>query len=105
MRRAGNTWQLGYYPCAIDPSAWQKVRTSTSTRPSFLSPQLFWHGARFKRRYDLVYVHNMPDILVASALVPKLLGAKVILDQHDPMPELMMTIFGLDQGQFRRAAC
>jgi len=45
------------------------------------------------RRYDLVYVHNMPDILVASALVPKLFGAKVVLDLHDPMPELMTTIF------------
>ena len=48
------------------------------------------------RRYDLVHVHNMPDILVLSALVPKLLGAKVILDLHDPMPELMMTIFHLE---------
>jgi len=48
-----------------------------------------------RRRYDLVYVHNMPDILVISALLPKLFGAKVILDQHDPMPELMTTIFGL----------
>jgi glycosyltransferase involved in cell wall biosynthesis len=46
-----------------------------------------------RRRYDLIYVHNMPDILVASALVPKLLGAKVVLDLHDPMPELMTTIF------------
>ena len=46
------------------------------------------------RRYDLVYVHNMPDVLVVSALVPRMLGAKVILDLHDPMPELMMTIFG-----------
>ncbi len=46
-----------------------------------------------RRRYDLIYVHNMPDVLVVSALLPKLLGAKVILDQHDPMPELMMTIF------------
>jgi glycosyltransferase involved in cell wall biosynthesis len=50
------------------------------------------------RRYSLVHVHNMPDILVLSALVPKLLGAKVILDLHDPMPELMMTIFGLPTG-------
>ncbi len=48
-----------------------------------------------QRRYDLVYIHNMPDILVLSSLVPKLLGAKVILDLHDPMPELMTTIFGL----------
>ena len=49
------------------------------------------------KRYDLVYVHNMPDVLVLSALVPKLLGAKVILDQHDPMPELMRTIFNMSE--------
>ena len=28
----------------------------------------------FKRRYHLVHVHNMPDILVFSALIPKLFG-------------------------------
>jgi glycosyltransferase involved in cell wall biosynthesis len=49
----------------------------------------------FTRRYDLVYVHNMPDILVVSSLIPKAFGAKVVLDLHDPMPELMMTIFGV----------
>jgi glycosyltransferase involved in cell wall biosynthesis len=48
-----------------------------------------------RKRYDLMYVHNMPDVLVISALFPKMLGAKVILDQHDPMPELMTTIFNL----------
>jgi glycosyltransferase involved in cell wall biosynthesis len=42
-------------------------------------------------------VHNMPDALVFSAIVPKLLGAKVILDLHDPMPELMQTIFNLPE--------
>jgi glycosyltransferase involved in cell wall biosynthesis len=47
------------------------------------------------RRYDFVHVHNMPDLLVFGALVPKALGAKVILDLHDPMPELMQTIFKL----------
>ena len=51
-----------------------------------------------KRPYDLVHVHNMPDVLVFSALVPKILGAKVILDLHDPMPELMETIFGFRAG-------
>jgi glycosyltransferase involved in cell wall biosynthesis len=49
------------------------------------------------RGYDLVHVHNMPDVLVISALVPKMLGAKVILDLHDPMAELMMTIFKLEK--------
>jgi glycosyltransferase involved in cell wall biosynthesis len=56
---------------------------------------LAWRSLR--ARYDLVYVHNMPDILVLSALLPKLFGAKVVLDQHDPMPELMTTIFGMDE--------
>jgi glycosyltransferase involved in cell wall biosynthesis len=50
-----------------------------------------WRSLR--RGYDLVYVHNMPDILVLCSLIPQALGAKVILDMHDPMPELMMTIF------------
>jgi glycosyltransferase involved in cell wall biosynthesis len=54
----------------------------------------------FRGRYDLVYVHNMPDILVLSAMLPKLFGAKVILDQHDPMPELMTTIFNMDEESF-----
>ena len=50
-----------------------------------------------KKRYQLVHIHNMPDFLVFSGLVPKLRGAKIILDLHDPMPELMMTIFGLQE--------
>ena len=50
-----------------------------------------------RNRYDLIYVHNMPDVLVLASIIPKALGAKVILDQHDPMPELMMTIFNSDE--------
>jgi glycosyltransferase involved in cell wall biosynthesis len=41
-----------------------------------------------RRHYDLVQVHNMPDFLVFTALVPKLMGAHVILDIHDLVPEL-----------------
>jgi glycosyltransferase involved in cell wall biosynthesis len=52
------------------------------------------------RRYDLVHVHNMPDVLVFSAWVPKALGAKIILDLHDPVPELMQTIFQLPEQSF-----
>jgi glycosyltransferase involved in cell wall biosynthesis len=57
-------------------------------------------GRALRRRYALVHVHNMPDPLVFSALVPKLLGARVILDLHDPMPELMTTIFGFAPTSF-----
>ncbi len=51
----------------------------------------------WQRRYDLVHVHNMPDVLVFAALAPKLFGARVILDLHDPMPELMMSIYKLPE--------
>jgi glycosyltransferase involved in cell wall biosynthesis len=44
-----------------------------------------------RRRLDVVHVHNMPDILVLSAVIPWLSGAKIVLDVHDPMPELFMS--------------
>lgn len=46
-------------------------------------------------KYDLVHVHNMPDFLVFSALPARLRGSRVILDLHDPMPELFQAIYGL----------
>ena len=65
---------------------------------TFVLASFFYLASRsLTRRYDLVHVHNMPDILVFGAAVPKLLGAKVILDLHDPMPELMQTIFRLPE--------
>jgi glycosyltransferase involved in cell wall biosynthesis len=65
---------------------------------AFVLASFFYLGRRsLTWHYDLVYVHNMPDVLVFSAIVPKLLGAKVILDLHDPMPELMQTIFKLPE--------
>jgi glycosyltransferase involved in cell wall biosynthesis len=47
-----------------------------------------------KRRYDLVHVHNVPDFLVYSAWLPRLTGAKVILDIHDILPEFFANKFG-----------
>jgi glycosyltransferase involved in cell wall biosynthesis len=47
-----------------------------------------------RRRYNAVQVNTMPDHLVFVPLIPKLLGASVILHVHEPMPELMLTIFG-----------
>jgi glycosyltransferase involved in cell wall biosynthesis len=48
--------------------------------------------------YQAVHVHNMPDILVFSAMLPRLSGAKVILDLHDPMPEVYMTKYSIDRS-------
>src|SRR5207237_6602702 len=48
-----------------------------------------------RKRYAFIQVHNMPDVLVFAAAAAKLRGSKLILDLHDPMPELMQTIFKL----------
>lgn len=53
-----------------------------------------------KRKYDLVHIHNMPDALAFTALVPRLRGAKILLDLHDPMPELYQTIYGMKPDAF-----
>jgi glycosyltransferase involved in cell wall biosynthesis len=45
------------------------------------------------KHYDLVHIHSVPDFLVFVALLPKLRGAKVILDIHDILPELYASKF------------
>jgi glycosyltransferase involved in cell wall biosynthesis len=49
-----------------------------------------------RRKYDVVYVHNMPNFLVFAGLLPKISGARIVLDVHDPAAELMADIRGSD---------
>lgn len=53
------------------------------------------HAVRVARgaRPDVVHVHNPPDFLVVAALLPRLLGAKVVLDFHDLTPDMFMMRF------------
>ena len=46
-----------------------------------------------RKRYDLIHVHNIPDFLVFSALIPRLTGSRVILDIHDIVPEFFGSKF------------
>ena len=48
---------------------------------------------QMKKRYRVVHVNNMPDFFVFCALLPKLMGARVILDIHDPMPNTFASKF------------
>ncbi|WP_188990683.1 glycosyltransferase family 4 protein [Saccharopolyspora thermophila] len=47
-----------------------------------------------RRRFDVVQVNSVPDALVFVALLPKLTGARVLLDVQEPMPEFFATRFG-----------
>ena len=40
-----------------------------------------------RKRYRVIHVNNMPDFLVFSTIFARLLGARIVLDIHDPMPD------------------
>jgi glycosyltransferase involved in cell wall biosynthesis len=46
-----------------------------------------------QRHYKVVHIHNLPDLLVFVGLLPRLTGARVILDLHDLMPEFYAVRF------------
>jgi glycosyltransferase involved in cell wall biosynthesis len=56
-----------------------------------------------KQHYDLIHVHSVPDFLVFLAWIPKLRGAKLVLDVHDVMPEFYASKFnaGEDSTGFK----
>ena len=51
-----------------------------------------------QKRYKVIQAHNMPDILVFSAVIPKIVGSSVLLDLHDPMPEVYMAKYGMKKS-------
>lgn len=54
-----------------------------------------------RRRFQVVHVNTMPDFMVLTALLPRLFGAKVILDVHDVMPEIYMTKFRVPASHWK----
>src|ERR1035437_9850307 len=43
--------------------------------------------------YDIIHVHSVPDFEVFATLIPRLMGARVILDIHDIVPEFYSSKF------------
>ncbi len=69
----------------------------------FLRSFAFLTREQFKRPYDLIHVHSVPDCEVFAAAVPKMFGAKIILDIHDVLPEFYASKFNapLDGFMFK----
>ena len=60
----------------------------------FIKSSVIVGKKHFKAPYDLIHVHSVPDFEVFAAVLPKLFGAKVILDIHDIVPEFYASKFG-----------
>jgi glycosyltransferase involved in cell wall biosynthesis len=55
-------------------------------------------GLSLRRRIGIVHAHNMPDFLIFTGLLPRLLGGRTVLDLHDPTPEVFQTKYGIEKG-------
>jgi len=51
-----------------------------------------------RHRHSAVVTHTLPDPLVFAALVPRLTGARVVMDMHEFTPELFETRHGLSSS-------
>lgn len=54
-----------------------------------------WRQLRY--RYDVIHIHSVPEFLVFTAWLPKLMGTKLILDIHDLLPEFYISKFEAGQ--------
>jgi glycosyltransferase involved in cell wall biosynthesis len=51
-----------------------------------------------RRRFHAVQVNTLPDALVFAVAVPRLLGARILLDLQEPMPEFFATRYRTGLG-------
>jgi glycosyltransferase involved in cell wall biosynthesis len=78
-------------------------RTGSKARYAFDYGRFFILAAgvlavrHIRQPYRVVQANSMPDFLVFAALVPKLLGSRVIAYMGEPTPELAETLFGAGQ--------
>jgi glycosyltransferase involved in cell wall biosynthesis len=72
-----------------------KIRYVFEYGAFFVAAALMAAWLHLRRRYDVVQVNTLPDCLVFAAAVPRLLGARVLLDLHECMPEFFALKYAL----------
>ena len=55
---------------------------------NYMSTKLY-----FKYHHNIIQVCVMPEMLVLACLIPKLMGAKILMDWEDPMREVFLSIY------------
>ena len=100
LRRPGQSWSGHFRGVRVFRI---QRRSVTERRPWLYLAKIAWFVAKSamflgvmtaRRRYDVIHVHNVPDFLVFAAIIPKMMGSRVILDIHDALPELYAGKFG-----------
>ena len=67
----------------------------------FYAKAFFWvTRLHVSKKYDVIHYNNIPDFGIFCTVIAKLLGARVILDIHDLVPEFYMRKFDCDDNHF-----
>jgi len=64
----------------------------------FLQAALLVSRLHLANHYVVVQFHTLPDFVIFAGLIPRLLGARLILDMHEVTPEFYMTKFKVGPG-------
>lgn len=52
------------------------------------------------KRYDVIHYNNIPDFGIFCTIIPRLMGARIIMDIHDLVPEFYMRKFNREEDDF-----
>lgn len=63
----------------------------------FFRSAWFLAKRQFSEPYDFIHVHSVPDFEVFATIVPRLMGARVVLDIHDIVPEFYASKFKIGE--------
>jgi len=63
----------------------------------FVNSAIFISKQHLQWRYDLIHVHSVPDFEVFATFFAKMMGAKIILDIHDIVPEFYASKFNVSR--------
>jgi len=65
---------------------------------SFFVPAFFLVALlHLRNHYDVIHVTNLPDLLVFTSLIPRLLGAKIVFELREITPEMFMDRFSTSE--------
>ncbi len=93
--RPGSISGVRVYPIRLTRSRREGLRQALQWLLSAFLMFLRLSALDIRQHYDLIHAHNIPDFLVFCAVVPRLRGAVVLLNLHDPSPELARSKLGL----------
>jgi glycosyltransferase involved in cell wall biosynthesis len=65
----------------------------------FIAAFLLLSQQMITNHYNVVQVCTLPDFLVFATFIPKLMGASIILDMHEVMPEFFMSKYHIPEDR------